>query len=233
MARFGAKKPTTRDLAPYDPSEPGYESIDTDDGADETDDDIFAIAANATEVALDQANLNVSDPLPDNSVFVPIISTYGGYFLTFDEGNFYLGPADDPNPDTFIYDEGIMSTPDGTQLFHYYNDTMKALGVSRFRITELAGLPKTSDLVTLTSVNADESDSTPGFIVAVNTVGETFYTVLCSYSDDQDSKFFLVKDIESGIAQLQSPDLKFTVTGGDVSECEFWPLGTTLPGAYF
>lgn len=220
-------------MAPYDPSEPGYEYVDTDVPKDVTDDDIYSIAAAATDQALDQANPNEIYDLPDGATYVPIISKYGGYYLTFEDGNIYLGAANQTDPDTFIYDQGLISSPDGVQLFHYYTDTMEELGVSRFRLSELADLPITSDLVSLASVNYDSDPNTPGFIVAVDTAGSAFYTVICDYEDDQDSKFFLVKDVEAGIATLQNRDLMFTVTGGPVTECAFWALQTELPGGVF
>ncbi|KAF2844694.1 hypothetical protein T440DRAFT_484001 [Plenodomus tracheiphilus IPT5] len=51
-----------------------------------------------------------------------------------------------------------------------------------------------------------------------------FLPVVCTYSDATSAKIYPVEDVEKGIKPLRSPDLKYTVTNGDVADCTFLPL---------
>jgi hypothetical protein len=44
----------------------------------------------------------------------------------------------------------------------------------------------------------------------------------CTYKDGQAPKVFVVADLDAGMAVLESVDVKYSVTGGDVEKC--YPL---------
>jgi hypothetical protein len=100
----------------------------------------------------------------------------------------------------------------------YYPDVMDKYGVSRFRMNDYDHIPTTADFITLTPINDDGSDSTPGVYVAVDTSGDVFFTVVCLLQNQQ-AKIFLVKDLDAGVAALTSGDLEYTVTGGVATYC--------------
>ena len=99
---------------------------------------------------------------------------------------------------------------------------MAAYNVSRFRLSNETHIPLTADFVGLAPVNYDNDSTTPDVYVAMDTVGGVFFPVTCDIQG-QESKAFLVRDIEAGVTKLQDPSLRFTVTGGVVERCYFLP----------
>lgn len=115
----------------------------------------------------------------------------------------------------------------------YYADSMASLGVSRMRYGHPVDVPVTADFLSLLAINNDGDASTPSLVLPTNTAGDAFFPVLCDYSDGQFSKFFLVNDIEAGVVLLQSEELRYIVTGGIVSQCQYWELQTSAAGIEF
>ena len=79
-------------------------------------------------------------------------------------------------------------------------------------------------------IGYNEDPSAPSTYVAVDTVGNAFFTVLCTYADGQDSKVFLVKDVNAGVVTLARKDLGYTVTGGVVSSRAALAFSTMATG---
>lgn len=71
--------------------------------------------------------------------------------------------------------------------------------------------------------------ATPGIYVALDTLGNPFYLVACSINGEE-SKIFLVKDIDAGLTSLLKPEFQYSITGGVVEECDVLALQATIPG---
>lgn len=99
---------------------------------------------------------------------------------------------------------------------------MSAYNVSRLRLSDEAYIPITAEFIALAPVNYDEDSNSPDIYVATDTAGGVFFPVTCDIQD-QDSKAFIVADIEEGVETLRDPKLRYTVTGGIVEECYFLP----------
>ncbi|KAI1849170.1 hypothetical protein JX266_005131 [Neoarthrinium moseri] len=126
------------------------------------------------------------------------------------------------------YDQ-IITSDGSARVLHYYPDTIDAYGVSRLRISPIDKMPKSSDCISLVPVNYDNSPSTPGVYVAVDTVGKLFWPIICNIAG-QPSKIFVASDPVTGPAKLTDPDLRYTVTGGVVQNCTFIPFKSNQPG---
>lgn len=207
--------------------------------ANDTDDtatyNLLAAAFNASEDAAalsPNASLlgTTSDTNSDGSSFTTIPDLFSNYLLEADEsGNFRLVNYT-ANPAATIaaglqfevYNDTIVAD-DASRLLHYYPDLMAKYGVSRFRISDINDVPKTSDLVGLVPFNYDNNDNTPGVLMALDTNGTYFYPVACNL-EGESAKLFLVNDPVAGAQKLEDPALRFTVTGGVTSDCAFLPL---------
>lgn len=122
------------------------------------------------------------------------------------------------------FDNVTMSDESG-DFFWYYPDVMSRYGVSRVRMGNYYQIPRGADVVTLLPVNVDGSESTRGVYVASTLLGgDTFLTMACNYRDGQPTKIFLATSEAQGKAMLESSDLRYTVTGGIVESCNFFPL---------
>ncbi|KAH6658700.1 hypothetical protein BKA67DRAFT_558781 [Truncatella angustata] len=106
---------------------------------------------------------------------------------------------------------------------------MNAFGVSRLRLSSIDEIPKGADIITLLPVNYDESDSTPGIYMAVDTKGNYFYIMACDIEGDA-AKIFIASDPDAGAAKLAEADLRYIVTGGVVQDCSFMPFVSTGAG---
>lgn len=119
---------------------------------------------------------------------------------------------------------------DATQrLLHFYSNTMNATGVSRLRLANEESVPEGSQLVVFTDAGAGNDTATndttdDAFYVAIDQDLNIFYPVLCTYTDGGVSRLFVVKDPVAGVETLQSPDVKFSITGGVVGSCYVIPM---------
>jgi hypothetical protein len=175
----------------------------------------------ADEALADSAESTDPDtPNEDGFTYVDIYDSSGTYLLFNDaDGNFGLTTA---NASTELLSfgayENITVTDDNGRAMFYYPDIMNKYEVSRFRINDYDHIHTTTDFITLTPINDDGSDSTPGVYVAVDTSGNVFFTVVCLLQNQQ-AKIFLVKDLDAGVAALMSGDLEYTVTSGVATYC--------------
>ena len=76
-------------------------------------------------------------------------------------------------------------------------------------------MPVTVNFLTLLAINNGEDVSMPSLVLPVNTAGDAFWPVLCDYSDGQYSK------------------VRHIITGGIVSQCQYWELQTWAVGIQF
>lgn len=115
---------------------------------------------------------------------------------------------------------------DGSQrLLHYYNNTMAKLGVSRVRVEDETDIPLEGVPFAFIPYSADDptaanADDENYMYLAVDVAEQIFYPVACDFADSaMGSKIFLVADPVKGVDTLLSPEVKYTVTGGDVKHC--------------
>ncbi|RDI78344.1 hypothetical protein Vi05172_g11733 [Venturia inaequalis] len=90
----------------------------------------------------------------------------------------------------------------------------------------------TTNTAPTTETAADETSNILFF--AIDPTDTVFFTTVCTYIDHQVPRLFLVKDIDAGMAMLQSADVEFSVTGGLVDTCFAMPLiqGSDAAGQY-
>jgi hypothetical protein len=121
------------------------------------------------------------------------------------------------------FDDAILSDPNGGFLY-YYGNTMSAVGVSRVRTAYAQEVPDTAVMVLLAPFYYDDANEDASLLAAFDSEDNMFLPVVCTYNESPSAKIYLVKDLEEGISMLKSPDLKYSVTNGDVAECELLPL---------
>ncbi|KAG6035382.1 hypothetical protein E4U41_006106 [Claviceps citrina] len=100
---------------------------------------------------------------------------------------------------------------------HYYSNTMSALGVSRLRVSNAGEVPRAAVAVALVPMRSLQGQA---LHVALDPSQDVFYPVVCDYVDKSTSKVFLVRDAVQGLETLQSRDVAYSVTGGDVAGCK-------------
>lgn len=158
-----------------------------------------------------------------NESFVVVTSYYdGSQFGQEDDGNFYLYEPEDSTSNYYGINDSVITSTPYEEFFFFYPDVMNAYGVSRLRHGTVDYLPVTADIITFAAVSLNGTTST---LVPTTPEGKVFSTVICNYEDDAlPTKLFIVADIEKGTERLQDDNLQFTVTGGKVATCEYWPL---------
>ena len=115
-----------------------------------------------------------------------------------------------------VTDAAVMADGSG-RVMHYYPSTMDKVGVSRLRLSDMQSIPKDSAYISFIELeNPDDGTYNYWPVDLENDI--TFGLAVCSYKD-QPAKAFLVEDPSTGLDLLQSPDLKYSVTGGDVTAC--------------
>ena len=172
-----------------------------------------------------------------NFTYIYIADSTGKYLLGNDaDGAIRLAPME---PDTtnggLIYKafNSIVVSDYSDRIIHYYSNEMSQFGVSRFRLSAADQVPNMSILATLVPLNVSTlvgmDDMSPVYVV-VDTAQNVFYPIVCSYTDDQPSKVFLAKDPTAGAQRLAQADLIYTMTGGVVSQCIFYPFVADTDG---
>jgi hypothetical protein len=215
------------------------QDIDSESDADETDAQLDANLFNATDIAAAAAaDANLTSTDSDDEPSYVFLSAWDTTELGVGEDdNLYLYNSAGADSDKWLYLNGtFVSSADESLLFHYYADTMDALGVSRLRVSETASIPVTADVLTFLAVR-DTEIGKAGIVqqgadlFPATTDGKIFYTVICDYEDPSaSSKMFLVKDLDAGVARLVEDDLQYIVTGGAVQQCQYWPLKAAVTG---
>ncbi|GAM91148.1 hypothetical protein ANO11243_091950 [Dothideomycetidae sp. 11243] len=104
----------------------------------------------------------------------------------------------------------------------YFPATMKASGVSRLRLASWGSIPQDANLAMLVQVGDHDGTS---LMLAIDTESNYFYPIVCLLNG-QDNKVFLVKD-PSNIDFVADQSLRYTVTGGVVSEFGYIPFYTS------
>uniref|UniRef100_A0A8H7TMR9 DUF7029 domain-containing protein n=1 Tax=Bionectria ochroleuca TaxID=29856 RepID=A0A8H7TMR9_BIOOC len=129
-------------------------------------------------------------------------------------------------------DETVLQSPGGGML-HYYNNTMSVVGVSRLRFTDEDTVPGGSVYVGLVPFyygDEDGDNAGPSMLAAVDQDDNLFFPAICTYKDGQGAKIYLIgEDTEAGLAILESPDVKYSITNGDVDKCNLLLLSVTTP----
>ncbi|KAJ9123890.1 hypothetical protein QFC22_000678 [Naganishia vaughanmartiniae] len=195
--------------------------------ADSVSQQINDSATNETDItdALNQAingvDADKSANATDGLSYGSIVDFSGKYVLgVSDDGNFYIDTVSNQAQTIgFAFSESVAVEDEEGDLLFYYPDEMKALGVSRFRATDIEHIPKSSDIISLKPINYDNAAATPGVFLAVDSKLNNFVTILCNFAGGLDSKIFLASSIAEGVATLKKPELQYVITGGPVTDC--------------
>jgi hypothetical protein len=133
----------------------------------------------------------------------------------------------------FAYDsETELIYADGAaQLFYFNPQEMKATGVSRLRHSAMENMPANAEYVffepnTIEGDGATDDELPDDPIYLAKTVDDVYYaTAVCLFTDPTlPAKVFLIEDVEKGVEMLKSPDIKYSIAGGEVTECFYLPL---------
>lgn len=91
-------------------------------------------------------------------------------------------------------------------------------------------------------LDANEGEDASEQLVAVDPLLNVFYPAICTYGKTKygnatitpSPKIFVVQDPERGLAMLQSPDIRYSITGGNVDTCYLLPIveGGELQGQW-
>ena len=133
--------------------------------------------------------------------------TTGNLYVTAAGGGSFFATIDD-----------VVYGDETGNYFYYYPNVFAAYGVSRIRSTNEDTIPGEADIIGLAPV--DLGDGTKPVYSAASTTGTSALTVVCDIQD-QDSKVFLVNDLDAGIEKLKEEKLRYTVTGGIVEDCYY------------
>lgn len=112
--------------------------------------------------------------------------------------------------------DGAIGFNKGLKPFHFYSDSMSAIGVSRVRSSEASKAPKNAEAIVM--VPTASTDGSSVYVAAANNQ-QIFHPVACDFADGSSAKVFLTKDVDAGIKTLQSDDSIESVTGGKVTKC--------------
>ncbi|ORX94109.1 hypothetical protein BCR34DRAFT_620235 [Clohesyomyces aquaticus] len=137
----------------------------------------------------------------DGYEFTKLLADGGEYNILFcSNGNLYVKKPDIAAGigygEPFAYSDNSIIGDGAGRYLDFHKDAMSAAGVSRLRL-------------------GDEENP----VVGTSAVA---LMAFCMYKDGQAPKVFVVRDLEAGIAVLESGDVKYSVTGGDVNKC--YPL---------
>ena len=203
-----------------------FDFIQDNSAADDATFEALSAAAFADTDVINQQDSSDTSQIEgvSDSTYVQITDTSKTYSLAAEPegGNIYISAA---GQGTYFASVLVFIIADNSDNYlHYYPDVMAAYNVSRLRLSPETAIPKTADMVGLAPVDTDGSGETASVYTALDTSGNVFITVVCDI-EGQDSKMFLVKDPEQGVAMLKEEKLRWTVTGGVVSDCYFLPWG--------
>jgi hypothetical protein len=94
----------------------------------------------------------------------------------------------------------------------------------------------------LVPLDAEEGESSSEQLVAVDYLLNVFYPAICTYGETNygnatitpSPKIFIVQDPEAGLEMLQSPDIRYSITGGNVNRCYLLPVveGSDVQGGW-
>ncbi|KAI8932265.1 hypothetical protein NX059_010466 [Plenodomus lindquistii] len=166
----------------------------------------------------------------DGYEFTKILAGQGEYNVFYcSNGNIYIKKTSQATglgcDELFVYSNDAVAGDGAGRYMYYHTNTMQAAGVSRLRLGDEESPVKGTSALALVPWNAADIGATPDpdieglFIAADYDTQAVYWLTFCTYKDGQAPKVFVVEDIEKGIAVLESGDVKFSVTGGDVDKC--------------
>ena len=90
-------------------------------------------------------------------------------------------------------------------------------------------MPKRAVIVAFAAFGANDTDTSgnstdDGYYVAIDPDDNVYYPVICTYTDRQVSKLFVVSDPVAGVSVLHSVDVELSVTWGVVGACYVMPI---------
>lgn len=139
--------------------------------------------------------------------------------LAASNGNLNLANvADATSTDNWTINNNTVFADSSSRFLHYYPDLMSAYGVSRLRVGAWGSIPLTANLISFLQISTGGIDA----LVAIDTLENYYFPVVCLY-DGGANKVFLVNDTSS-LDFLADASLRYTVTGGVVSECDHLAL---------
>jgi len=171
----------------------------------------------------------------DGYEFTKLIAEGGSYNIMFcSNGNMYVKQTTQTAglgcDELFAYNDNAIVGDGAGRYLYYYINTMTAAGVSRLRLGDEEQPVVGTSAVALVAWHAEEAgaevdaDIEGLYFAADYDTKDFFWLTFCSYKDGQPPKMFVVQDMEKGIAVLESGDVKYSVTGGDIDKCH--PLMT-------
>lgn len=201
------------------------DASDTSDQTDDAVDDDSSDANNSeftedASKALDEATAESGE---DGFTFTTVVDVQKTFALApGTNGNLLAAAVDGTNNGSALFAtyQNVIIGDDGERILHYYPDEMAVYNASRIRLSYEDQTPKTADVITLSAIDYDSSDSSnPSVYFAVDSKSNVYSLVLCDFSNGADSKVFVVNG-ESGIESLtKNGNMRFTVTGAPVSAC--------------
>lgn len=181
--------------------------------------------------ALDPYNTTASgNSTNDGVAYINVTTSDNKYALTSaPDGSLFLSSLSSSSatliPGTsFASYDGLVVSDYTDRLLHIYEPEIIAYGISRLRVAAFDHMPVSSQLVNLVPIDYDNNASTPSIYVVVDTLGGHYFLVLCNF-EGQEDKMFAVRDPQKGVSVLESPDVRFTITGGVVKSCGLVALG--------
>ncbi|KAJ5016875.1 hypothetical protein K4K57_010498 [Colletotrichum sp. SAR 10_99] len=155
-------------------------------------------------------------------------SSNSSMIISCSNGNMY--PVSIGSPENAVCSELWAAAQDvliydgAERLMHYYTNTVSILGVSRLRVGPEFVAPAGVAVVTWAVYTAPDGTN-DSYYVAVDSHDGLFYPIICDYSDGTASRLFLAKDPVAGVTLLESANVMYSVTGGQVSTCQTVALG--------
>jgi len=120
--------------------------------------------------------------------------------------------------------DGVVNGDTEGRYLIYYPNVMQEYGVSRLRLAAWGSIPIGATLVTMSQITVNGNNS---MFLAVDTLGNSYYPVVCLFSSAQTNKVFLSSDTTVGLTTLADSSLRYTVTGGVVDECSVLALNSS------
>ncbi|KAG9527760.1 hypothetical protein KCU93_g4897, partial [Aureobasidium melanogenum] len=179
-----------------------------------------SVSSSLTSSSTSSSASSSATATPDNSTNIIITDTTGQLQLTTSgDGNMYM--SQNTSAANFASDGSVALGDAAGNFFVYYPDMMAAYGASRFRLAAWGSIPHGAHLLTLTPLQSGSVTA----LLAVDTLGNFFFPVLCTFEGAQQAKVFLVEDPTADLSFIATQELRFTMTGGVVSQCN--PLALT------
>lgn len=188
-------------------------SISDDSGSAATT-TVAASAATPTVISSEEANVTITDtqsmiqlmPADNGNLFVQLYTAANATSNFAMSNNLILGDA-------------------AGRLLHYYPETMSTYSASRLRLAAWGSIPHSANLISFAPLQVTSNTT---FLVGLDSLGNHYYPVTCSFQGPMPMKVFLVKDSMADLSFLADEELQTVMTGGVVDQCN--PLALTAHG---